>query len=518
MELERQRLLLQADLDSRKTQSERNRRGQFSTPGALAKDILAYAATLSDWREKISFLDPALGTGAFYAALRMVFPKSRIKDALGFEIDPHYGHPAARLWGETGLRIEHRDFTAAVPAGQFNLIICNPPYVRHHHLDPAYKMRLQAQTLKASGMMLSGLAGLYCHFLGLSHAWMAPDAIAGWLVPSEFMDVNYGGAVKQYLLERVTLLHVHRFDPREVQFADALVSSAVVWFRNTPPRRGHHVKFSFGGTLLEPGASRMVSVETLAHEPKWTRFPVADVRNAESTPVLADFFSIKRGLATGDNRYFILSAREIAERRLPEEAFTPILPSPRHLVSDEVHSRTDGSPDVEPRLFLLNTRLDEAEIQRKYPSLFSYLQEGKARGLNGRYLCKHRRPWYAQERRDPAPIVCTYLGRGEGKRSRPFRFILNWSRATVANVYLAMYPNTVVARAVERDPSLMRKIWRALNALPPEHLLGEGRVYGGGLHKLEPRELANVRVLEIAKLLPSYARPIVQRDLLNDVV
>jgi hypothetical protein len=46
------------------------------------------------------------------------------------------------------------------------------------------------------------------------------------------MDVNYGKAVKHYLLSRVTLLHIHRFDPNGVQFADALVSSAVVWFRN----------------------------------------------------------------------------------------------------------------------------------------------------------------------------------------------------------------------------------------------------------------------------------------------
>ena len=42
--------------------------------------------------------------------------------------------------------------------------------------------------------------------------------------------------MERYLRERVTLLHIHRFDPGDVQFADALVSSAVVWFRNSPPR------------------------------------------------------------------------------------------------------------------------------------------------------------------------------------------------------------------------------------------------------------------------------------------
>ena len=85
---------------------------------------------------------------------------------------------------------------------RFNLIICNPPYVRHHHLGNGDKSRLQIHTLQASGMKISGLAGLYCYFLGLSHAWMTDGGVAGWLIPSEFMDVNYGQAVKRYLLDR----------------------------------------------------------------------------------------------------------------------------------------------------------------------------------------------------------------------------------------------------------------------------------------------------------------------------
>src|SRR5262249_44434048 len=152
-----------------------------------AQDILSYARQLIPAGEKVRFLDPAIGTGAFYSALLKTFQPGQIKAAQGFELDPHYGAPAAELWRETGLSLRHEDFTKTPPTGRFNLLICNPPYVRHHHLANQEKTTLQLRTFQASGTRIGGLAGLYCHFLGLSHAWLDEGAISGWLVPSEFM-------------------------------------------------------------------------------------------------------------------------------------------------------------------------------------------------------------------------------------------------------------------------------------------------------------------------------------------
>jgi adenine-specific DNA-methyltransferase len=508
---EEARLALQDALDAAKSPAERNRLGQFATPTALAHNILTHARSLLPHNSQVRFLDPAIGTGSFYSALRAIFPAALIREAAGFEIDPHYGEPSARLWRDAALSLRIADFTQQAPRPRFNFLVCNPPYVRHHHLAANEKLRLQAATLRASGMKLSGLAGLYCHFMGLSHGWLAKNAVSIWLVPSEFMDVNYGRALKHYLLERVTLLHIHRFDPADVQFADALVSSAVVCFRNAAPAAGHSVSFTFGGSLDAPTIVREIPADVLAREKKWTRFPAADIRSDDHQPKLSDFFQIKRGVATGDNSYFILSAEEIERRGLPLECFRPILPSPRYLPTDLVDGDEAGIPILERRLFLLNTKLAEAEIEKRYPALYAYLQEGKQQGLHERYLCRHRSLWYAQEERPPAPIVCTYLGRSDKKNGRPFRFILNDSKATVANVYLAMYPTPAVRRALIGDPKLMKAVWQRLNLITPEQLLGEGRVYGGGLHKLEPRELANVPVPEIASLLPQIT--IAQPDL-----
>ncbi len=65
-----------------------------------------------------------------------------------------------------------------------------------------------------------------------------------------------------------------------------------------------------------------------------------------------------------------------------------------------------------------------------------------------------------------------------------------------------LYPKPVLARAISRDKSMLRRIWEILNGLCPDSLLEEGRVYGGGLHKLEPHELGNVNASAIPENIP----------------
>lgn len=502
--IERQRQVIQLELDRLKTQEERNAMGQFSTPTELANDILEHAKNIMPKREKIRFLDPAFGTGSFFSALLKMFSTTRIEAAMGYEIDTHYGMPASDLWANTMLDYRLTDFTSAKPPEsekeKFNLIICNPPYVRHHHIN-GQKERLRGKALSSAHMKLSGLAGLYCYFMALTHPWMKANAIAGWLIPSEFMDVNYGQSVKDYLLNEVTLLQIHRFDPNDVQFDDALVSSAVVWFENKKPNKNHKIKFTYGGTIDAPHNEKEISASVLAVEKKWTRFPLSEERVETGAAKLSDFFTIKRGIATGDNKFFVMSREEIERRELPIEHFRPILPSPRYLTDTIIEADNDGNPRIKKQLFVLDCKLSIDELKKCYPKLHKYLQEGIETGVSDRYLCKNRKLWYAQENRPESTFYCTYIGRSDKEGTKPFRFILNHSKAIVANSYLILYPKPQVIKEIENNKGLEKKLLVALNKITCKAMLDEGRVYGGGLHKMEPRELANVPALEVDALL-----------------
>jgi len=495
----------QARLDSLKTAAERNKWGQFATPFALALSLARYAhKTLGEGRFR--FLDPAIGTGSFYSALSQVVPAMSIEAATGIELDPSFAEAAQSLWGKSGLRVIQGDFTKQkLPAQRFSLILSNPPYVRHHHLESDAKDRLKAQLARSLHMEISGLAGLYCYFLLLCHEWMEEQGLAIWLIPSEFMDVNYGVTLRRYLTERVTLLHIHRFCPTDVQFTDALVSSAVVVFRKIPPPPGHLVRFSFAGEIENPSTEAPVPLEVLRQSRKWTQFPGRTNFESTDEPTLGDFFTIKRGLATGSNSFFILDDEDIKRWHIPRRFLKPILPGPRYLTTDIIEPQTAEVPAAFPRLHLLDCSEPEDKIKMTWPRFYEYLQKGYESEIAASYLASHRSPWYSQEQRPPAPFLCTYMGRSANGR-HPFRFIWNRSDATAHNVYLMLYPKSSLREALKNHPELEAKVFAALQRITPGQLVAEGRVYGGGLHKVEPKELAQIPAREVLESIAGHIR------------
>lgn len=502
--LEERRLKLQSDIDAQKAQNERNELGQFSTPAKLAREIVSAALAYMPRGLPIRFFEPGFGTGTFFSSLLQVSGREPIT-AKGIEIDPLYGAPAKRLWRDTCAQVSIGDFTQMSPptedSEKFNLLVCNPPYSRHHHLSKEEKLRLQRALRGASSGKLSGLAGLHCYFMLLAHDWLAEGGIAAWLIPSEFMEVNYASRLREYLANRVSLLRLHLFDPADLQFGDALVSSAVLFFRKSAPPATHHVAFTFGGSLVRPTLSRDIPLTVLREQARWPRPPFRREEESGSGYTLADFFTIKRGIATGDNTFFILTREQIDQLKLPFKFFTPILPSPRHVQGEEIPADDTGAPQGTTQLFLLDCSLSEDQVREHHPRLWAYLEDGRRRRVAQRYLCTHRSPWYSQERRPPAPFLCTYMGRARSEDRKPFRFILNRSKATAPNVYLLLYPVGILAIAMHSDPSLLDRVWRELKTVKPLAVLGQARTYGGGLHKWEPRELGRVPADGIAQLL-----------------
>lgn len=464
--------------DSSHSQEERNEHGQFATPYSLA--LVIAKDLFSRIRKDASVLEPSCGTGAFISALLSISDQLRIT---GVEKDPRLYRTAQELWSSDACQIINNDFFdyASMESRQFDAIISNPPYSRHHHLSLSEKHFYSQLTTNFSGVCLSGLAGLHAYFLLTGTGMLKEDGVGSWLIPSELFSVNYGAPIRKFLTQTVSLERIHFFDPENLQFDDALVTSCVAIIRKKKPSSNSSAVFTYGD-FQSPRKTVTIPLQNLSNLSKWQHLEDYTGQAKTNSQVLGDYFKAKRGIATGSNSFFIRPRNEWHEEGISDEWLAPILPSPRTFHLSEVTSDESGWPQ-ESNSALLN--IPKSSSYSELPSpVRKYLDRCPEKIRNG-YILRHRTPWYSIGRADSAPIICTYMSRSE---KTPFRFIRNRSNATMTNTYLGLYPQTSMSD-IELD-----NMCETLNSIPSDVLIKGGREYGGGLKKLEPRELMSLPV------------------------
>lgn len=463
----------QSEYDSTHCQRIRNLKGQFATPYDLAVSIARDALGRID--SPRNFLEPSCGTGAFVSAIRTCAPNIRIT---GIEKDTTVFDIASELWSDNLTSIQNCDFFDFTSgATGFDLLITNPPYSRHHHLTAKDKARYGLAVEKLSGYHLSPLAGLHAYFIIAGTSLLNPGGIASWLIPSELFSVNYGKTIKNYITHDVTIERVHFFNNNSPQFNDALVSSCVLVLRKKPTEAQDMVLVT-AGDFTSPNQSEKVPVTLLTSIEKWQHFFHRKSENTSSR--VGDFFSVTRGLSTGSESFYAKTREEWHILGISDEWLTPVLPSPRFMHSSVINADPSGWPIEHDRALLnIPIRFDEKELPAAVRAYLATCPDS----IRHNYTSTHRKKWYAIEQRKPAPIVCTYMSRSD---RHPFRFVRNKSKAVVTTTYLCLYPN---GNFTERE---LDEICISLNSIEPATLINSSREYGGGLRKLEPKELLSI--------------------------
>ena len=241
------------------------------------------------------------------------------------------------------------------------------------------------------------------------------------------MDVNYGGVLKTYLTACVTLRHIHRDCPSDGQFADAMVTSAVVVFEKTANgrARGPHV---IRRPPLRAVDQRIRPDRRLRSAAKWTIFP--GVRNRGRTVLVrrdvGDLFTIKRGIATGPNSFFILDEGGSPAPWIPDTFLRPILPGARYLSDDVIAAGPDGHPRLKRSLVVIDSTFPKTPSASIIPTSGSISR----RGGNGRPLGYWRAGARRGIRKSGASLrrscVRTWAAAAQS-HGNPFRFYWNQS-------------------------------------------------------------------------------------------
>ncbi|WP_068455095.1 MULTISPECIES: hypothetical protein [Tissierellia] len=63
-----------------------------------------------------------------------------------------------------------------------------------------------------------------------------------------------------------------------------------------------------------------------------------------------------------------------------------------------------------------------------------------------------------------------------------------------------LYPKEELQKQIEKDNEITFKIWDILKNIDGTNIEDEGRIYGGGLRKIEPKELTKVICPDILNL------------------
>jgi SAM-dependent methyltransferase len=486
----------ESQLESLTSHEERYKMGQFFTPKPIAK--LMGEAVREGHPETV--LDAGLGGGIL---LRSVGEEARL---FGIDLDPR-AVELARLYLPASAELLLGDFLNPenwpLSEQSFDAIISNPPYVRHHNLWAAHKA-LKGRYMTRLGVKASSLSGSYVYFFLEALLRLRPGGRLVFITPTEFLDVRYGQAVKEALLRHCSIDEILVLEMDKLAFEGVLTTSAITVATKSeqPSRRLRLVEGSMNGRVEK---RREVELEASPELP-WT--PLLPSRAERIAPLLegrtatlGDLCRVRRGIATGNNSFFVLTQAEADEWGIEERFLMPAIRGARDLPTKGPLDRDFFEARLECGGRNLLFFCHEHQKALKGTNAWRYIEHGAELRLFERFNCKTRKPWYGVEPVQPADFFCTYMARENGRIVR--NLVGARCMTSLLNVWAKPGYDPEMLRPSLEDPANAR-------------LLREfGRTYGGGLGKIEPGDLLRLPVRPPEGLGPTEQTNLVESRLLS---
>ncbi len=453
--------------------AERRRsQGATYTPANLVKPMSEW---LAGYGQPGRVVDPGAGSGRFLCAVGPLLTEAQLA---AVELDP-----LAALITRANLTVRGLDGRSQVHVGDYRAVqlpsahgptafIGNPPYVRHHGIEPEWKdwLRRRAADL---GLKASALAGMHVHFL-LATAHLARAGDYGvFVTSSEWLDVGYGRLARELVAGPLGGLSLHILDSRTPAFTDAMTTATVSAFEVGQQRPVRLRKVASAEDLLGLRGGTPFGRAELRSTQRWSSLFEPRVAAPKEFVPLGELCRVHRGTATGANATWVTDQGD------------PLLPASvlRPAVTRAVELFALGSAalsDPSALRAVIDLPADLATLDDESRALVDrFLEAARRAGVADGYIARHRRPWWSVKLRDPAPILATYMAR------RPPTFVRNLAEVCNLNAVHGIYPVEPMSEAA---------LCQLANVLRARASLTGGRTYAGGLAKFEPKEMEQIMV------------------------
>jgi adenine-specific DNA-methyltransferase len=443
-----------------------------------------------------TILDPAVGTGVFLRSI--LESRNHFHSFTGSDIDPNILNSCeesiAGSIAPGDIKLHNKDYLLNNSSKKFDGIICNPPFINFRDYDN--RDSLIKSVNRHTGRNLSRFSNIHGLFLAKTLSEMKINGRMAFILPSEFLNSNYGREIKEMIIDSGHLRYICLFDTNEVLFDGAVTTACILLFSSDNYKKG--IEFINIGNLHDlqkagkaidrypdvPAIGYQYHIKDLDPSLKWRRYYKKSSSGFGSNLApLSKYCRILRGIATGANDYFTFDSSKIRETGIDRHYLVPCITRSSH-VSDPIFTdyHLRRSIEEDKRIFLLDVGdCCDAKLQ-------AYLNRGISLGVDKRYLPAHRKCWHAQENRPPAPIWAGTFSR------KNIRFIRN--EAGIKN--LTAFHGIYLKPEYEEYTDVLF-CW-LLTETAKKILAGNRREYGNGLNKYEPGDLQDSYVIDLEAL------------------
>lgn len=476
-----------------KANGNRRERGAYYTPVKLARFVADWAIRSGTDR----VLDPAAGHGRLIAA---AVRRSRASEAKrspnvwGVELHPGTFAELARRCAGFGIppsQLRNGDFfDTPQGVGKFDVVITNPPYVRHHEIPARATTRMRA-ALGADGPTMDGRSSSWAYFVIRSMQLLRTGGRLAAILPGELLSADYG----RRIMERVS----EHFDRTIIVscegelFGDVQLTTLAILgdgYADIPRRAetiyGCSIQFDQKHPVL-PCVGRMVQVRDtrrataalcLGATPQDIQF-VRTAAQCDGLYRLGEVGSLAIGYVTGDNRFFHFTEAERNQVELPEAHVRRVVHRASHVHGSIVRREDwEGIRDAGKQCWLFHPQDDSEE------SVHELITKGSETDVRTRMKCRTRKPWWRVALGSVPEAVFVYLGNCP-------RIVENRARVYAANSFFTL--TELRAPTASLAAASLTSVFQ-LSALVASRRLG------GGLRKLQ---VGDVAALPIPKVVVS---------------
>lgn len=471
-----------------KANGNRRERGAYFTPHAVAEALATWAIKS---RSEI-VVDPAAGKGDLLAAAETRLRSLGRKRSPGiWGVELHNRTFQRLLANFRGWSINEENalegsfFTHVADLPKCDVVLMNPPFVRHHDIPIATRATM-VKALDGARGSVDGRASAWAYFLALSPNLLKAGGRLAAVLPTDLLASDYGAPVLahlQKLFSTVNLIYCDGdvFPALSQQTILLLADGRHKLDGRTADMKLRRIRYPVQGetdfSIASKTSGKTFSAgETLPRilAPRSALAIEARLIKRSDVKKLGDLARVELGYVTGDNAFFHLSVADAKRFGLSGTHLTKALTRERDLLGvrftapDWKRRMKEGAKD-----WLLTPTKGQTRAVK------NLLKRKAAMEARSSYKCGIRTPWWRVPLADPPRALMVYMG-------SKARIVSNTAKAQISNSFFrltninGLSPNDL---AVASLTSVFR-LSAALNA----------RLLGGGLLKLEPSDAQRVLV------------------------